>query len=125
MISGLLLPDVERAFADARSDEVEIADHELEHGRLGASRPSPGQRSRHREEREDFERRPVILGARPTGEVKRPVRIDARFGQHRIAKDRRDFVVGPHILQEGGLNLLPEAPVANEAPARPARAALG
>ena len=28
--------------------------------------------------------------------------------------DRRDLGVGPHILQEGGLNLLPEAPLAQK-----------
>ena len=67
-------------------------------------------------ERKDFKRRPVILGARPTGEIERSVRIDAGFGQHRIAKDRRDLGVGPHILQEGWLNLFPEPPVANKLP---------
>ena len=67
-------------------------------------------------ERKDFKRRSVILGARPAGEVERPIRIDAGFSQHRIAKDRRDLGVGPHILQERWLNLVPEASVANKLP---------
>ena len=31
-----------------------------------------------------------------------------------LAEDRRDLVVGPHILQEGGLNLFPEMPLTNK-----------
>src|ERR1700722_20849411 len=106
MIPGLFLPDVDRAFADARSDEVEIANHELKDGRpdvlvqvgLGVAPMN---------KRENFKRRPVILGTRPTGKIERAVRIDAGLGQYRIAKDRLDFLVRPHILQEGQLSLLP------------------
>ena len=65
-------------------------------------------------ERKDLKRRPIILRARPSGEIERSVRIDAGFRQHRVAEDRRDLVVGPHILQEGGLNLLPETPLAKK-----------
>ena len=105
-------------------DEVEIAGHELEHRRLQRSSRS-GCASRHRVSVRTCKRRPVILRARPSGEIERSIRIDAGFGQHRLAEHRRDLVVGPHILQEGGLNLLPEMPADEEARVRPACAALG
>ena len=68
---------------------------------------------------------PSVLGARPTGEIERSVRIDAGFRQHRIAEDRGDLGVGPHILQEGRLNLLTETPVAKKLPAVEAAQRIG
>ena len=81
MIAEFLLPDVERTRLRARTDEVEIADHKLEHGgqeifvqvRMRAAPPR---------ERKDFKRWPVILGTRPTGEIERSVWVDAGLSQH-------------------------------------------
>jgi hypothetical protein len=64
-----------------------------------------------------LKRRTIVLGTRPSGEIERSVRIDPGFSQHRVAKDRRDFGVGPHILQERLLNLLTQAPVTKKLPA--------
>ena len=108
----------------ARPDEIQIADDKLQHGgseglvqvRLGVPPPL---------KRKHSKRRPIILGARPAGEIESSVRIDAGFRQHRIAEDRRDLGVGPHILQEGGLNLVPETPVTKKLPAVQARAGIG
>ena len=63
-----------------------------------------------------MKRRAIILGARPSGEIEGSVWIDAGFGQHRAAEHGRDLVIGPHILQEGGLNLFPEMRPTNELP---------
>ena len=113
MISGLLLPDVERMLGRARPDEVEIADHKLQHGGLERivqirARVTPPR------QRQDLQRRSIILRARPSGEIERSIWIDAGISQNRVAKDRRDLIVGPHILQERGLNLFPEAPSTNK-----------
>ena len=113
MISGLFLPDVERMLGCVGPDEVEIADHKIQHGGLERivqvrARVTPPR------ERQDLQRRSIILRARPSGEIEGSIWIDAGISQHRVAKDRGDLIVGPHILQEGALNLFSEAPPMNK-----------
>ena len=61
-----------------------------------------------------MQRRSIILGAGPSGEIEGSIWIDSGLGQHRFAKDRGDLVVRSHILQEGGLNTFPEASPMNK-----------
>ena len=104
------------AFLRARTDEIQVANDKLQHGgsegfvqgRLGVPPPL---------KRKHSKRRPIILGARPAGEVESSVRIDAGFRPRRIAEDLRDLGVGPHILQEGWLNLVTQTPVTKKLPA--------
>src|SRR3984885_10885446 len=107
MISELFLPDVERALSCVGPDEVEIAGQEIQH-----SSPERVIKVRLRvmpsRECQDLQRRSIILGTRPSSKIEAPIWIDSSLGQHRFAKDRGDLIVGPHILQEGGLNLFSE-----------------
>jgi len=65
-------------------------------------------------EREGLKRRTIVLGARPSGEIKSSIWIDSGFAEHRVAEHGLDLVIGPHILQERGLNLVPEMPPAKK-----------
>ena len=115
MIPALFLPDVERTLGCVGPDEVEIADHKLQHGGLERIvQVRPGVTPSH--ERQDLQRRSIILRARPSGEIEGSIWIDAGFAQHRPAEHGRELVIGSYVLQEGGLNLLPETRVANKLP---------
>src|ERR1700722_714042 len=65
-------------------------------------------------EREDLQRRPIILGARPSGKIKSSIWIDTGFAEHCAAEHGRDLVIGPHVLKEGRLNPVPEMPSTNK-----------
>src|ERR1700722_15404576 len=109
MIPALFLPDVERTLGCVGLREIKIAHHKIQHRGLERvvqvrARVTPPR------ERQDLQRRSIVLRPRPLGEIEGSIWIDAGFTQHRLAEDRRQLVIGSYVLQERGLNLFPEAP---------------